>query len=407
MPDKNCPTGILPTEIKKLVDSRREVKKLICDMKATPEEKQQLDIKQKALKLTANSMYGCLGFSNSRFYAKPLAAMITAKGREILNNTKQLAESLGFEVIYGDTDSIMINTNSSNFDDARSIGFKLQAEINKQYKLLEIGIDGVFRSILLLKKKKYAAVVATKENNQIKFTKEVKGLDIVRRDWSVIARKVGEQVLDEILSFDKTSEQITDNIHNYLSYIAKEINEKKLTLNNYIISKQLTKNPEDYADKKSLSHVVVALRMNESEKRSRSFKSGDTIPYLICINKEDKAFNQLPSTQRAIHPEELKENPNLEIDAKYYLQQQIHPIVSRLCDPIDGTNANVIAEFLGIESTMSVQQKGADLDFELISRSNETPSIEKKIFNCKELQSNSFSKYVTNRRGILFHKMYK
>jgi len=35
----------------------------------------QYNIKQKALKLTANSMYGCLGFG--------IAALVTRQGREV------------------------------------------------------------------------------------------------------------------------------------------------------------------------------------------------------------------------------------------------------------------------------------------------------------------------------------
>jgi len=69
--------GILPEEIRKLVQSRRSVKALMKNDKISVEARNQYDIRQKALKLTANSMYGCLGFKHSRFYAKELAEYIT------------------------------------------------------------------------------------------------------------------------------------------------------------------------------------------------------------------------------------------------------------------------------------------------------------------------------------------
>jgi len=58
-------------------------------------------------------------------------------------------------------------------------------EVNNRYKKVELDIDGVFRYLLLLQKKKYAAVTMSKlSNGQIQLTQEHKGLDIVRRDWS-------------------------------------------------------------------------------------------------------------------------------------------------------------------------------------------------------------------------------
>ena len=98
MPEASVEPGIVPTEIRKLVESRVEVKKLLKLPNLSPELKVQYNIRQLALKLTANSMYGCLGATHCRFYAKGLAALVTMKGREILQNTKSLVEKANYEV---------------------------------------------------------------------------------------------------------------------------------------------------------------------------------------------------------------------------------------------------------------------------------------------------------------------
>jgi DNA polymerase alpha subunit A len=69
-----------------LIEKRKLVKRALKREK-NPLKKKQLNIKQLAFKLTANSMYGCLGFSTSRFFAKHLAALITGYGRRILEDT--------------------------------------------------------------------------------------------------------------------------------------------------------------------------------------------------------------------------------------------------------------------------------------------------------------------------------
>ena len=78
--------GVLPTVIRHLVQRRRQVKQIMKQEKDAG-RKTQLDIRQKALKILANSMYGCLGFSNSRFFAMPIAALVTSQGRDILQKT--------------------------------------------------------------------------------------------------------------------------------------------------------------------------------------------------------------------------------------------------------------------------------------------------------------------------------
>nr|CAH8874292.1 unnamed protein product [Trichobilharzia regenti] len=370
--------GLLPAEIRRLVESRREVKKLLANTSSgDASQRAQWNTRQAALKLTANSVYGCLGFAASRFCARGLAALVTGLGRAVLMSTRDLVENMNLEVIYGDTDSIMVNTNTTDLLAALSIGEKVRQEVNKHYRLLELDTDGVYAAMLLLAKKKYAALAI---NNPIQWAaaaklaisqglppqvvstkQEMKGLDIVRRDWSALAVAVGRRCVAALLS-GEPKDVILDRIHADLTETAEKVREGKLPISDFIITKMLTKNPEDYADSKSQPHVQVALRLNGSnanDKKSatRRIRAGDTVEYIIC---EDGSGHL--ATQRGYSPAEVSNRAAkvsndaessaqgpLSIDVNYYLAHQIHPVVSRLVAPIEGTSPARIADCLGLD----------------------------------------------------------
>lgn len=224
----------MPKLIATLVSRRRQVKGLMKDKKASAEQLATWDIKQLALKLTANSMYGCLGYVQSRFYARPLAMLTTFKGREILRSTKDLAESDQLRVIYGDTDSVMINTNVDKIEDALKIGYEFKRTVNERYKLLEIDIDNVFRRLLLHAKKKYAAINMVEVDGKYVDKLEVKGLDMKRREYCALSKEVSSTLLNQILSGEET-EVVVQKVHEYLRELADRMRGEKVPVQKYII----------------------------------------------------------------------------------------------------------------------------------------------------------------------------
>ncbi|KAF9244111.1 hypothetical protein BU15DRAFT_86076 [Melanogaster broomeanus] len=342
-PSSDVPQGILPRLIATLVQRRRQVKSLMKDRSTTHAKLLQYDIKQQALKLTANSMYGCLGFEYSRFYARPLAALTTFKGREILTHTRELAESLQLDVVYGDTDSVFVNSNVTELSEALKISAELKKAVNDRYKLLEIDLDGVFARLLLLQKKKYAAI---KVEDGSRTSTEVKGLDMKRREYCALSKNVSQYVLEQILSGEAT-EIVVENIHEYLATVSSNVRTGKVKVDDFIIHKRLGKNPEDYPDAKSQPHVQVALRMKA---KGGSARVGNVIPYIFCVAPgEDSAKSA--QADRAKHPEELKKATpkELSIDFDHYLAHQVLPPIERLCEPIEGTDRARLAECLGLD----------------------------------------------------------
>lgn len=182
------------------------------------------------------------------------------------------------------------------------------------------------------------------------FKKEFKGLDIVRRDWCPFAKETGESILVKVLT-GNGKEEAVQWAHQFLADKAAEMDELKVPIEKYVITKAITKDPKDYPDAKNQPHVQVALRLMS---RGKAVRPGQEIEYVIC-EAPDGDGPKASLADRARHHHELSLDPSLRIDLAWYKKQQVHPLVSRLLATVEGTSQARIAECLGMDGSRFAQ----------------------------------------------------
>ena len=166
--------------------------------------------------------------------------------------------------------------------------------------------------------------------------------DAVRCDARcTLSRGAGSAVLDFILS-GRPRDEVVGEIMAYLQDVAAKVANNELGIEQYIITKQLTKAPQDYPDAKNQPHVQVAKCMIE---QGEQVGPGCVIEYVICVDQDKPGV-----ADRAHHPKTvLKAEGMLQIDTAWYLAQQLHPPIWRLCEPIEGIDSASIADALGLD----------------------------------------------------------
>ncbi len=66
----------------------------------------------------------------------------------------------------------------------------------------------MFKTMLLLKKKKYAALAIVEKNGVNALERETKGLDMVRRDWCVLSHDVGFYILNQVAKTHNENQKV-------------------------------------------------------------------------------------------------------------------------------------------------------------------------------------------------------
>ncbi|MFH1520917.1 MAG: DNA-directed DNA polymerase [Candidatus Micrarchaeota archaeon] len=298
-------TGLIPFVLDYLIDMRMALKKTIKGLDKTEDKYVRVSARSQALKILANSFYGYMGYARSRWYSRQCAESVTAWGRKHIMETIENAENAGFSVLYGDTDSIFLLY--KNKEDVN----KFMEVVNKSLpEKMELELEGFYpRGVFVSKKgsgergakKKYALLG---EDGRIK----IRGFELVRRDWSKVAKDTQLKVLEAILK-DGSKEKAVKIIRD----VVAKLQEGNVPLEMLAISTQLNKNPDNY--EVASPELTAAKKMLAA---GLNVEKGTMISYVV--GKRGKTISE------KAEPLELAKD----YDADYYINNQILPAVMKI-----------------------------------------------------------------------------
>ncbi|MFC4552227.1 MULTISPECIES: DNA-directed DNA polymerase [Halorussus] len=222
------PDGIIRKIIDETLEEREQKKALRNERDPGTTEYERFDRQQAAVKVIMNSLYGVLGWERFRLYDKEMGAAITATGREVIEYTDETASGLGYEVAYGDTDSVMLELGADvSKEEAIEQSFEIEAGINDAYDefalselnaenhRFQIEFEKLYRRFFQAgTKKRYAGHIVWKEGKDVDDI-DITGFEYKRSDIAPITKKVQKQVIDMIVHGEDLDD-VKDYVHDII-----------------------------------------------------------------------------------------------------------------------------------------------------------------------------------------------
>ncbi|MBI2667361.1 ribonuclease H-like domain-containing protein, partial [Candidatus Woesearchaeota archaeon] len=300
--------ALIPYVIKELILRRNRIKEILKNNK----KDKILQARSNALKISANAAYGMFGFFGARWYSKECAAAITSYGRYYIQDVINKANKEKFDVVYSDTDSVVIELGKKTKDDALEFMEKINMDLPS---LMELELEDFYKKgIFVMKKselsgakKKYALLA---EDNSMK----IRGFETVRRDWSYLAKKTQMRILEIILK-----EESVEKALEYIRKVIKDVRKKIIPVEEMVIRTQLRKDVNEY--EQIGPHVKVAERM---KRLGIPISSGTIISYVIIEGE-----GMIRDRARL-----LSECKDEDYDSDYYVKNQIIPSVKMIFEAV-------------------------------------------------------------------------
>ncbi|WOF15687.1 DNA polymerase [Methanoplanus sp. FWC-SCC4] len=337
---KKEPDGLTRSIISELLKERDEKKAERNRYEYGSYEYTLFDLQQNVLKVIMNTYYGVSGYARFRLYDREIGSAVTSVGRSIIEHTRNVIEGMGYTVLYGDTDSCMIQLPVMDKENTIHIARKIESTLNESYSNFakeSLGADEHYFSIKFEKiyerffqagkKKRYAGYLVWKEGQDIEKI-DIVGFEMKRSDSPHITKEVQHRVMELILKGAERSE-----LKKYLSEIIKKYRKGEYSLDDIGIPGGIGKNLQSYANKDA--HIRGAIYSNEY--LGTDFKRGSKPKrvYIKCVT------SKYPQTD--VIDFEYADQVPLEfvIDWETMMDKSIKQPISRIIEAIGMTWADV------------------------------------------------------------------
>lgn len=221
---KKEPDGIIRQMVDDLLSAREEKKALRDEHDPDTEAYDKFDRQQRAIKVIMNSLYGTMGWEKFRLYDAEMSAAVTATGREVIKFTEEVSNELGYEVVYGDTDSVLLSLEDVNSKEtAIEQSLEIEDHINDRYDEFaqerlnaedhgfQIEFEKLYRRFLQAgKKKRYAGHIIFDEGKDVDKV-DITGFEYKRSDIAAITKEVQKQTITMLVN-GRDTEDVTEYI---------------------------------------------------------------------------------------------------------------------------------------------------------------------------------------------------
>jgi DNA polymerase-2 len=278
-----------------------------------------------AIKILMNSFYGVLGTPACRFFNPALANSITGTGREMLLWSKRWFEAAGFEVLYGDTDSLFVRSRNSDPEEACAEAGRLVVALNEElvrhitgqwqvHSRLELEFEKLYLKLFLPHarhstrgaSKRYAGLLhGGPDGDNVEFV----GMEVVRRDWTELAKQVQRELYQRLFTGQR--------VDSYLAEVVRQVRDGARD-DALVYRKNLRKSADDYTAT-TPPHVAAARKSAQPPER--------LIRYVI--------------TTAGAEPLDNIQHP---LDREHYIDKQIKPVAEPVLTTLGLDFARVIGD---------------------------------------------------------------